>query len=149
MFLLNRNTKTVVIVPRVPTGPQQEGVAVRRFAGSKTVALASSTLFGDTDPSKVFGFLVSYRVRVKLIVSQAPLAAAVVAQVPVFIVARKAADQTRSYANGFLTDSKSSDSDSTFRARRYCTFLHMQAKHRGKLTDIFFYRSSIKSMKAF
>lgn len=118
----------MVLVPQVPTGPQQEGVAVRRCAGSKSVALASSTLFGDTDPSKMFGFLVSYRVRAKLVVTQAPLTASVVAQVPVFIVAKKAVDQKRGYDHGTLLDGKAC-SDSTsgiFRARRYFTLQLLQ-----------------------
>lgn len=77
-----------MLVPRVPTGSKQENVAVRRCTKSGILQLAPSTLFVESSRSDIFGFIISYRVRVKLSVAQTPLKAAVVAEMPIFVVAK-------------------------------------------------------------
>ena len=85
-----------MLVPRVPSitvGSKQVGLAVRRCVRSKNLQLAPSTLFAESGHSDIFGFIVSYRVRVKVIVSQTPVNSTVMAEVPVFIVAKRDSEQ--------------------------------------------------------
>ena len=98
-------TQTVTLFPRVPIGPEQDGVAVRKL-NSKAVntLLASSTLYADSDNLQdKFGFIVSYRVVIKLSLVSSPVLPKVVAKVPVYIMARKPANIT-------LTEEALSDS---------------------------------------
>lgn len=101
--------QTVMMIPKANI--KQDGIAVRSSVTSKTLVLAASTLFAsEADKSDYFGFIISYRVRVKLSVAQSPLKTAVVAQVPVFIVASNAKKSVSIIA---------SPSDKLFRNRRY------------------------------
>jgi len=100
-------SQTVTLFPRVPIGPEQDGVAVRKL-NSKAVntLLASSTLYADSDNLQdKFGFIVSYRVVIKLSLVSSPVLPKVVAKVPVYIMARKPANIT-------LTEEALSDSAS-------------------------------------
>lgn len=114
-----------MLVPHVPTCSKQEGVAVRRCSKSGVLHLAPSTLFVESGRSDIFGFIISYRVRVKLSVSQSPLNAAVVAEVPVFVVAKTTSEfshQLPAVEKCFL---KNSDSSSvSFRNRRFAILIH-------------------------
>ncbi len=77
----------MMLVPHME--PKHKGLALRSVLNSsRSLALASSTLFGaDLDQDDFFGFIISYRVRVKLSVAMSPLKGSIVAQVPVFVVA--------------------------------------------------------------
>lgn len=81
-----------MFLPRVPAVSKKGGVAVRRCVSSGAVCLAPSTLFAESGHADVFGFIISYRIRVKLTVAQSPLNANVIAEMPVFIVTKSASD---------------------------------------------------------
>lgn len=81
----------MTLFPRVPIGPAQDGVAVRKL-NTKAVntLLASSTLYADSENlQEKFGFIISYRVVIKLSLVASPVLPKVVAKVPVYIMARK------------------------------------------------------------
>ena len=112
-----------MMVLRVPTTPSKHGgVAVRRSTSNKNgpMQLAPSTLFAESDCSDIFGFIISYRVRVKLLIAQSPLNAAVIADLPVFITTKTpTAIENDTYSSPF--DEKCPDSEHstvTFRNRR-------------------------------
>lgn len=81
------------MIPRVPAGSHKSAVAVCRSTNkNSSLKLAASTLFAETDSSDIFGFIISYRVRVKLILAHSPLNAAVITDLPVFISTKTAAE---------------------------------------------------------
>jgi len=83
--------QTVTLFPRVPIGAAQEGVAVRTQSNTcDRTFLASSTLFVDSETAKdKFGYIVSYRVVIKLNLAASPVMSKIVAKVPIYIMARK------------------------------------------------------------
>lgn len=105
-----------MLVPRVPSGSKQEGLAVRRCAGSHVLQLAPSTLFAESGRSDIFGFIISYRVRVKLITAQSPLNV-VMADMPVFVVAKRTGDHFSHQLP--INEKNQSKSSVTFRNRRW------------------------------
>ncbi|KAK4027723.1 hypothetical protein OUZ56_016770 [Daphnia magna] len=109
--------QTVMLVPRATTGTKQEGLAVRRCVSSNVSQLAPSTLFADPSHSDIFGFIISYRVHVKLKVSQTPLKATVMAEVPVFIVAKRDSEHFSHQPSGI--EKCPGDSSINFRNRRF------------------------------
>jgi hypothetical protein len=113
----------------VPTDSKKsDGLAVRKV-GSK-ICLASSTLFAAESQKlkDVFGFIISYRVRVKLTVSQSPMNGTVDAEVPIFVVAKKplTVDMQAVNQNTYVDKSRSLH-NSTVRNRM---------KHRNVLQDV-------------
>lgn len=84
-------SQTVTLFPRVPIGPAQDGVAVRKLTSkSVNTMLASSTLYADSENLQdKFGFIISYRVIIKLSLVSSPVLPKVVAKVPIYIMARK------------------------------------------------------------
>lgn len=115
-----------MLVPHAPMGTKQEGLAVRRCVSSNISHLAPSTLFADPGHSDIFGFIISYRVGVKLKVSHTPLKAIVMAEVPVFIVAKRDSEHFSHQPTGI----KKSSGNSTiiFRNRRYLTIPRVNLK---------------------
>ena len=87
----SERTQTVTLFPRVPIGPAQDGVAVRKLTSkSVNTMLASSTLYADSENLQdKFGFIISYRVIIKLSLVSSPVLPKVVAKVPIYIMARK------------------------------------------------------------
>jgi hypothetical protein len=113
--------QTVMLVPRVPSataGSKQVGLAVRRCMRSKTFQLAPSTLFAESGHSDIFGFIISYRVRVKLVVSQTPLNSNVMAEVPVFIVAKRDSEHFSHHVPDIEKCTDDTSGTVTFRNRR-------------------------------
>ena len=83
--------QTVTLFPRVGPDTDLEGVAMR-YVTSKInrQQLACSTLYPGSDQEcEKFGFLVQYKVVVKLYVDATPLDKDVVGQLPIYLVARR------------------------------------------------------------
>lgn len=82
--------------------------------------LAPSTLFVESSPSDIFGFIISYRVRVKLSVAQSPLTARVIAEMPVFVVAKTASEFSHQLSTADqCSNGKEGRSSVAFRNRRF------------------------------
>ena len=110
-----------MIIPHATEESKKKDVAVRSIIGSKgSLALASSTLFsGKSSEADFFGFVISYNVRIKLRVAQYPLQSAVVAHVPVFIVAgyKNSARHHVQQSKKFQPSTAAIDSSDSFRNR--------------------------------